>query len=223
MISYLLRLKKLLSTNEIQYDHHHNGNGIFYDCNGEYKFFEFIEPLFHLVVPLFQHYLFLLIYANTTKMEKMMMTIMCTGNYLVFDFFHFQKKYKPTPDRAYTPMNIYTGFTSSPKRYAMRRLKPVLNYFSNLTNDDMITFLSSLNAMVSLSLFPASISTISPSPKTLCITLSPMENFAIIISPYVCLHNQNSKYDDDNYMYRQLINLLYCKTSSLTKCINHLI
>ena len=61
----------------------------------------------------------------------------------------------------------------------MRRLKPVLNYFSSLTNDDMITFLSSLNAMVSLSLFPASISTISPSPKSLCITLSPMENFAI--------------------------------------------
>ena len=28
-------------------------------------------------------------------------------NYFVFDFFHFQKKYKPTPDRAYTPMNIY--------------------------------------------------------------------------------------------------------------------
>ena len=28
---------------------------------------------------------------------------------------------------------------------------------------------------------------------------------------------------DDDYMYRHLINLLYCKTSSLTKCINHLI
>ena len=103
-------------------------------------------------------------------------------NYLVFDFFfHFQKKYIPTPDRAYIPMNIYIGFTLSPKRYAMRRLKPVLNYFSSLTNDDMITFLSSLNAMVSLSLFPVSISTISPSPKTLCITLSPMENFAIYL------------------------------------------
>ena len=45
----------------------------------------------------------------------------------------------------------------------------------------MITFLSSLNTMVSLSLFPVSISTISPSPKTLCITLSPMENFAIYL------------------------------------------
>ena len=111
----------------------------------------------------------------------MMMTIICIGIYLDFDFFHFQKKYKPTPDRAYTPMNIYIGFTLSPKRYAMRRLKPVLNYFSSLTNDDMITFLSSLNAMVSLSLFPVSISTISPSPKTLCITLSPMENFAIYL------------------------------------------
>ena len=173
MISYLLRLKKLLPTNDIQYDYHHKGNGIFDDCNGEYKFFEFVEPLF-------QHYLFLRIYAITTKMANMMMTIMCTGIYLVYDFFHFQKKYKPTPDRAYTPMNIYIGFTLSPKRYAMRRLKPVLNYFSSLTNDDMITFLSSLNAMVSLSLFPVSISTISPSPKTLCITLSPMENFAII-------------------------------------------
>jgi len=53
-------------------------------------------------------------------------------NYLVFDFFfHFQKKYIPTPDRAYIPMNIYIGFTTSPKRYAMRRLKPVLNYFSS--------------------------------------------------------------------------------------------
>ena len=97
MISYLLRLKKLLPTNEIQYDHHHNGNGIFDDCNGEYKFFEFVEPLF-------QHYLFLLIYANTTKMANM---------------------------------------------------------------------------MVRLALFPASISTIVPSPKTLCVTLSPMSNFAI--------------------------------------------
>ena len=72
MISYLLRLKKLLPTNEIQYDYHHKGNGIFDDCNGEYKFFEFVEPLF-------QHYLFLLIYANTTKMANMMMTIMCIG------------------------------------------------------------------------------------------------------------------------------------------------
>ena len=124
MISYLLRLKKLLPTNEIQYDHHHKGNGIFDDCNGKNKFFEFVEPLF-------QHYLFLLIYAKTTKIANMMMTIMCTGIYLVFDFFHFQKKYKPTPDRAYTPMNIYIGFTLSPKRYAMRRLVAVLNYFSS--------------------------------------------------------------------------------------------
>ena len=121
-------MKKLLPTNEIQYDYHHKGNGIFDDCNGEYKFFEFVEPLFRLVVPLFQHYLFLLIYAKTTKMANMMMTIMCTGIYLVFDFFHFQKKYKPTPDRAYTPMNIYIGFTLSPKRYAMIRLRVVLIY-----------------------------------------------------------------------------------------------
>ena len=49
--------------------------------------------------------------------------------YLVFDFFHFQKKYIPTPDRAYIPMNIYIGFTLSPKRYAIRRLRVVLNYF----------------------------------------------------------------------------------------------
>ena len=54
-------------------------------------------------------------------------------NYLVFDFFfHLQKRYIPTLNRIYTPMNIYIGFTLSPKRYAMRRLKPVLNYFSSL-------------------------------------------------------------------------------------------
>ena len=121
MISDLLRLKKLLLTNEIQYNYYHKGNGIFDDCNGEYKFFEFVEPLF-------QHYLFLLMYANTTKIANMMMTIICTGIYLVFDFFHFQKKYKPTPDKAYTPMNIYIGFTLSPNRYAMRRLTVVLIY-----------------------------------------------------------------------------------------------
>ena len=180
----------LIPINEIQYDYHNEGNGIFDDCNGEYKFFEFFEPLFRLFVPLFQHYLFLLIYAKTTSTANMMTTIMCTGIYLLFDFFHFQKKYKPAPDSAYTPTNIYIGFTLSPKRYAMRRLKPVLNYFSSLTNDDMITFLSSLNAMVSLSLFPASISTISPSPKTLCITLSPMENFAIIYFS-LCMPSQS--------------------------------
>ena len=71
---------------------------------------------------------FLRRYARTTSTANMMMTIICTGIYLVFDFFHFQKKYKPTPDRAYTPMNIYIGFTLSPKRYAMRRLRVVLIY-----------------------------------------------------------------------------------------------
>ena len=155
-------------TNEIQYDYHNQGNGIFYDCNGQYKFFEFVEPLF-------QHYLFLRKYAKTTNKANMMMTIMCTGIYLVFDFFfHFQKKYTPTPDRAYIPMNIYIGFTTSPKRYAMRRLVAVLNYFSSFTNDDLITFLPSSNMMVRLALFPSAISTISPSPKILCFTLSPM-------------------------------------------------
>ena len=49
--------------------------------------------------------------------------------YLFFDFFfHFQKKYIPTPNRIYTPMNIYIGFTLSPKSHAMRRLVAVLNY-----------------------------------------------------------------------------------------------
>ena len=177
MISYLLRLKKLLPTNEIQYDYHRKGNGIFDDCNGEYKFFEFVEPLF-------QHYLFLLIYANTTKMANMMMTIMYTGIYLVFDFFHFQKKYKPTPDRAYTPMNIYIGFTLSPKRYARRRLRVVLNYFSSFKNDDLMTFLPSSNMMVRLALFPSAISIIVPSPKTLCLTLSPMSKFSIYLSSF---------------------------------------
>ena len=180
MISYLLRLKKLLPSNEIQYDHHHNGNGIFDNCNGEYKFFEFVEPLFRLAEPLFQHYLFLLIYANTIKMENMMM--ICTGNYLVFDFFHFQKKYKPTPDREYIPMNIYIGFTLSPKRYAMRRLRPVLNYFSSFTNEDLITFLPSSNMMVRLALFPSAIFVIVPSPKILCLTLSPISKSAIYLS-----------------------------------------
>ena len=69
----------LLLTNEIYYDYHHKGNGIFDDCNCEYKCFEFVEPLFRLVVPLFQHYLFLLMYAITTNTANMMMTIMCTG------------------------------------------------------------------------------------------------------------------------------------------------
>jgi len=50
-------------------------------------------------------------------------------NYLFFDFFfHFQKKYIPTPNRIYTPMNIYIGFTLSPKSHAMKRLVAVLNY-----------------------------------------------------------------------------------------------
>jgi len=193
MISYLLRLKKLLPTNEIQYDYHHKGNGIFDDCNGEYKFFEFVEPLF-------KHYLFLLIYANTIKMANMMMTIMCTGIYLAFDFFHFQKKYKPTPDRAYTPMNIYIGFTLSPKRYAMRRLKPVLNYFSSFTNDDLITFLPSSNMMVRLALFPSAISVIVPSPKTLCLTLSPMSKFSIYLSSFFM-----TKFNNNNKLLSRLI------------------
>jgi len=115
-------------------------------------------------------------------MANMMMTIMCTGIYLVFDFFHFQKKYIPTPDRAYIPMNIYIGFTLSPKRYAMRRLVAVLNYFSSFTNDDLITFLPSSNMMVRLALFPSAISVIVPSPKTLCLILSPMSNSAIYLS-----------------------------------------
>ena len=200
MISYLLRLKKLLPTNEIQYDYHHKGNGIFDDCNGEYKFFEFVEPLFRLVEPLFQHYLFLLMYANTTKIANMMMTIICTGIYLVFDFFHFQKKYKPTPDRAYTPMNIYIGFTLSPKRYAMRRLKPVLNYFSSFTNDDLITFLPSSNMMVRLALFPSAISIIVPSPKTLCLTLSPMSKFSIYLSSFFM-----TKFNNKNKLLSRVI------------------
>ena len=67
-------------------------------------------------------------YANTTSTANMMMTIMCIGNYLLFDFFHFQKKYIPTPNRIYTPMNIYIGFTLSPKSHAKNRLVAVLNY-----------------------------------------------------------------------------------------------
>jgi len=37
--------------------------------------------------------------------------------------------------------------------------------------------------MVRLALFPSAISTIVPSPKTLCLTLSPMSNFAMISLP----------------------------------------
>ena len=63
-------------------------------------------------------------------MANIMMTSICTGIYLVFDFFfHFQKKYIPTPNRIYTPMNIYIGFTLSPKSHAIKRLVAVLNYF----------------------------------------------------------------------------------------------
>ena len=52
------------------------------------------------------------------------------GCYLFIDFFfHFQKKYIPTPNRTYTPMNIYIGLTLSPKSHAKNRLVAVLNYF----------------------------------------------------------------------------------------------
>jgi len=123
-----------------------------------------------------------------------MMTIICTGIYSVFDFFNFQKKYKPTPDKAYTPMNIYIGFTLSPKRYARRRLRVVLNYLSGFTNDDLITFLPSSNAMVRLALFPSAISIIVPKPKTLCTTLSPMSKFAIYLSSFfMTKFNNNNK------------------------------
>ena len=79
-------------------------------------------------------HLLLLEYAKTTNTAKMMITMMCTGN-----------------------------------------------YFRNFTYDDIITFLSSIlsNIMVSLALSPESISTISPSPKTLCLLLSPISKFAI--------------------------------------------
>ena len=52
-------------------------------------------------------------------------------------------------------------------------------YFSSFTNDDLITFLSLPNAMVRLALFPSAISIIVPSPKSLCLTLSPMSKLAI--------------------------------------------
>jgi len=137
---------------------------------------------------------FLRRYARTTSTANMMMTIMCTGIYLLFDFFHFQKKYKPTPDRTYTPMNIYIGFTLSPNRYARRRLRVVLNYLSGFTNDDLINFLPSSNAMVRLALSPESILTIVPKPKTLCTTLSPMSKFAIYLSSFFMLKfNNNNK------------------------------
>jgi len=78
-------------------------------------------------------------------------------------------------------MNIYIGFTTSPKRYEMIRIRVVLNYFSSFTNDDLITFLPSSNMMVRLALFPSAISVIVPSPKTLCLILSPMSKSAIYL------------------------------------------
>ena len=129
-----------------------------------------------------------------------MMTIICTGNYLVFDFFHFQKKYKPTPDRAYTPMNIYIGFTLSPKRYARRRLRVVLNYFSSFTNDDLITFLPSSNMMVRLALLSSAISVIVSSPKILCLTLSPMSKFSIYLSSFFM-----TKFNNKNKLLSRVI------------------
>ena len=53
-------------------------------------------------------------------------------------------------------------------------------YLSSFTNDDLITFLPSSNMMVRLALFPSAISIIVPSPKTLCLILSPMSKFSII-------------------------------------------
>ena len=46
--------------------------------------------------------------------------------YFFFDFFHFQKKYNITPDRIYNPMNRYTGFTASPKKYEIIKIRAVL-------------------------------------------------------------------------------------------------
>ena len=133
-----------------------------------------------------------------------MMTSICMGIYLVFDFFHFQRKYKPTPDRTYTPMNIYIGFTLSPNRYAMRRLKPVLNYFSSFTNDDLINFLPSSNMIVRLALFPSAISVIVPSPKTLCLTLSPMSKFSIYLSSFfMAKFNNKNKLLSSTLNYKQ--------------------
>ena len=59
----------------------------------------------------------------------------------------------------------------------------MINYLTSFTYDAMITFLTLPNAMVSLALFPESISIIVPSPKTLCLTLSPMSKFAMISLP----------------------------------------
>jgi len=83
-------------------------------------------------------------------------------------------------------------------------ITPISIYFSSFTNDDMITFLPSSNMMVRLALLPASISTIVPSPKTLCLTLSPMSKSAIYLSNtttstsnkihYNCYYNYSNCY-----------------------------
>ena len=84
----------------------------------------------------------------------------------------------------------------------MRRLVAVLNYFSSFTNDDLITFLPSSNMMVRLALFPSAISVIVPSPKTLCLTLSPMSKFAIYLSSFFM-----TKFNNKNKLISR-INLL---------------
>ena len=77
-------------------------------------------------------------------------------------------------------------------------------YLRSFTYDDLITFLSLPNAMVRLALFPSAISIIVPSPKTLCLTLSPMSNSAI-------------------YSYLDCVDLGLLKCSSNRKIISPLI
>ena len=43
-----------------------------------------------------------------------------------FFLLHFLNKYKPTPDRTNNPMARYIGFTTSPKRYEVKRIRVVL-------------------------------------------------------------------------------------------------
>ena len=77
MISLPIRLSNKYQVNQINHEvgiKHHRGS----TYNNPNVHIKTIEPYIYLV-----YHLFLLMYANTTKMANMMMTIICTGNYFI--------------------------------------------------------------------------------------------------------------------------------------------
>ena len=93
-------------------------------------------------------------------------------------------------------------------------------YLSSFTNDDLITFLPSSNMMVRLALFPSAISVIVPSPKTLCLILSPMSNVAIYL--FLLIYPQTTRMANMmmTSMCTGMPNKYYldCVESGLLKC-----